>query len=162
MTFISRRGVAAVALASALALPAVATPAEAASHGARAAHSHSKHVAEAEHHKHAAHAKRVKKAKFVVVGLVKAVDATGVTVTVKGSNVRSLRGTDVVVTVPTTVRVKVDGKRSTLAEVAVGDRVAVKGVRTLSGDVTTYTAKKVYAKHPVATTTTETTTPVTS
>jgi hypothetical protein len=94
-------------------------------------------------------AKPVKKVKFSASGTVKAVDATvrTVTIAVKGGT-KDVKGRTIVVKVPSTVRVVVNGGRRGLAEVAAGFTVTVTGVR--AGDV--YTAEKAEARGKVKST----------
>lgn len=148
MSLFSRRTIAALAIASVAAFPAVASAGTAHAHTThvkKASHSHKTHVKKAAHSQKT----RVKKfhAKFVLVGKVKAVDENSVTVTVKGGNLKKgLRGTDVVVAVTETTKVTVDDAQKTLADIAVGDRVAVKGTRARAEGGVTYTAKRVHVK----------------
>ena len=80
--------------------------------------------------------------KFVVVGFVTSVDTPEIEVRIKGGN-KSLRklGTPVTFTVADGARVKLNGERVDLSELAAGDRVVVKGAKI--GDV--LTAFKVFA-----------------
>jgi hypothetical protein len=140
MSFISRRAIAAVAIATVATFPVIASAAQAATTPTKAAHSNSKP------------AKKFH-AKFVLTGRVKAAGENSVTVTVKGGNLKKdVRGTDVVVAVDETTKITIGDDVKTLADVLVGDRVSVKGSRARIEGSTTYTAKRVHAKHPAVTT----------
>lgn len=153
MTLFTRRTIAAVAVASVMSFPLIASPAVAGTgHEHKAAHSQAAH-------KHSKHVKKFH-AKFVVVGKVKAVSADSITVTVKGGNLKkAVRGTDVVVAVNADTKITADDVQKTLADVAVGDRVAVKGTRAKVDGVVTYTAKRVQVKDADTDSSTSTTTP---
>jgi hypothetical protein len=77
------------------------------------------------------------KVAFTAAGTITAVDTAAGTVTVaaKGGT-KDVRGKTVTVAVGSTTRIRVGGARKTLADLAVGYRVAVVGVR----QDTTYTA----------------------
>ena len=137
MSLFSRRTIAALAIATVATFPVVGSAAHAATgHGKKTANSHSQHTKKFH-------------ASFVLIGKVKAVGDSGVTVTVKGGNLKkALRGTDVVVAVNDTTKITVKDAPKTLADITVGDRVAVKGSRTRVESATTYTAKRVHVKHP--------------
>jgi hypothetical protein len=86
---------------------------------------------------------------FVHAGKVTAVDTTAgsVSLVVRGGQVKALRGCTITVLVPATAKVNRNHAAVTLADVAVGDHVNVKG--TLAKDATTghvtYTASRVSA-----------------
>lgn len=148
MSLFSRRTVAALAIASVAAFPMVASASSAQAHSThvkKSSHSHKAHAEKSSRN----HKERAKKfhARFVLVGTVKAVAGDSVTVTVKGGNLKKgLRGTDVTVAVNETTKITADDAQKTIADVAVGDRVAVKGTRARAEGVTTYTAKRVHVK----------------
>ncbi len=146
MSFFSRRTIAAVAIATVATFPLLGSPAEA----------HSTHAKKTSH-SHKVHTKKFH-AKFVLVGRVKAVSESGITVTVKGGNLKkALRHTDVTVDVTETTKITVKDELKTLADVVAGDRVTVKGTRARTDGAVTYTAERVHVKHaakaekPVAT-----------
>jgi sRNA-binding protein len=92
---------------------------------------------------------------FVHAGKVTAVDTTASTVSfvVRGGQVKALRGCTIVVNVPATAKIMRNDAVATLADIAVGDHVNVKG--TLAKDATTgditYTATRVAASAPAST-----------
>ena len=156
MSFISRRSIAAIAIATVATFPIVASTAEARTTQAdRPAHSQSKHVKKFH-------------AKFVLSGRVTAVSENSITVTVKGGNLKKrVRGTDLVLGVTATTKITVEDVQKALADVLVGDRVNVKGTRTRTDGVITYAANRVHVKHSKtksesAPASTPTATPVTS
>jgi hypothetical protein len=84
--------------------------------------------------------KKPVRTRFEASGKVTAVDAAAGTVTLLASNgTKDVRKQTVTVTVPGSLRVVVNGKRTTLKAVAVGARIAVNGTRV----GTAYTAAKV-------------------
>jgi len=89
---------------------------------------------------------------FVHAGRVTAVDTTAGTVSfvVRGGQVKALRGCTITVVVPATAKIHRDDATATLADIAVGDHVNVKG--TLAKDAltseVTYTASRVSASAP--------------
>ena len=88
-------------------------------------------------------AKARKAARFVATGTVVAVGADSLTASVEGGT-KSLRGTEAVFSVPADVRVNRDDVTVTLADVQVGDHVAVTGT-TVDGVLV---ANKVNASSP--------------
>lgn len=94
-------------------------------------------------------------ARFQVVGMVTAVDATAgtLTIAVKGGSPKALRGTTQTVTVPADARVRrsvdnVDGTETVtegLEAVQAGDKAQVRGTRAADGKLT---AQRVHAHAP--------------
>jgi hypothetical protein len=127
-----RRTAVAVALAAAVTVPAVST----------AVAAFAQPTSAAAHSKPAKPAKPAKK-NFSASGTVTAVSAADghVTVAAKGGT-KDAKGHTITVTVPSNVRIVVNGSRKTLADVGVGYQITVIG--THAGTV--YTATKVEAK----------------
>jgi hypothetical protein len=128
-TFSVRVGAAAVT-GAVLLTPALAAPAFAAT----------SHSAAASHHKG-----KPAKTKFAAVGTLAGVDAAAgsITMTVKGGN-KDLRGSTLTLSVAPGARIRRDDNAATLAELQVGDKVAVAGTRSASG----LTAARVNAEAP--------------
>jgi hypothetical protein len=82
--------------------------------------------------------------RFAVAGTVTAVDTTAGTVAVK---LRQRGATTITIAVPSAARVDVNGDRTTLADVLVGYRIAVRGTRSAAR----YTATRVDARAKKAT-----------
>lgn len=93
-------------------------------------------------------AKKAKKAnpKFNLGGLLTAVDAEAGTVTfrVHGGKIKSVRGTELTVTVAENARVRRNDAAATLADFQVGDKVRAKGLRADG----VWTASRVKAEAP--------------
>jgi hypothetical protein len=98
-------------------------------------------------HDHGKHKQKGKKAhdSFNLGGTITAVDTTAgtVTFTVHGGKFKALRNTDLTVTATDSTRVRRNGA-ATLADLAVGDHVRVKGNHT--GD--SWTASRITAEAP--------------
>ena len=80
--------------------------------------------------------------KFVLTGVVTAVDSQSVTLDVKGGNTKSVKGMDVQVNVAADASIKRNDLDATLAEVLADDHVMLQGY--VVGDV--FTAVKVRAE----------------
>ncbi|BFU43105.1 DUF5666 domain-containing protein [Krasilnikovia sp. MM14-A1004] len=91
------------------------------------------------------HPKPAKPKKFEGRGKISAIDADAgtLTVVVKGGT-KNVRNSTVTVSVPSTARIKRNGKKVPFASLAVGDRIEMKGTR--DGDV--FTASRVQAHGP--------------
>ena len=149
MSFSFRRSASAVVIAAVAAFPLAGSVAEASTG----------HAPKASKSQHVKHAKKFH-AKFVLVGRVTAVSESGITVTVKGGNLKKgLRGKEVVLAVNETTKITVGDVQKTLADVVVGDRVAVKGKRAQVEGAVTYTAIRIHVKHAKAPKSTPTPTP---
>ena len=98
--------------------------------------------AKAAEKKAAAHARR--DARFTATGTLVSVSGDTLTVSVKGGNRKSLKGTDAVFTVAEGAKINRDDAPATLADLVAGDHVAVKGMR----DGETLLASKVNATSP--------------
>jgi len=127
-----RRLAVAAALATAVVVPASSSMAVAAGSNT------------AGHHQSAKPADRPSRAKFSATGTVTAVDAAAGTVTIKvKTGTKDVRRKTVTVAVPDNARIRVNGAAAeTLADIAVGYRIAVVGIRTDK----TYTATRVEAR----------------
>lgn len=90
-------------------------------------------------------AKARKAAKLNAAGTVVSAGAGELTLTVKGSNVKGLKGRDLTVLVPVDARVRLDGVAATVDDLAAGDTVAVQGVRQSDGS---YRVARVNASRP--------------
>jgi hypothetical protein len=158
----SRTRLAAVVVAFGLLAPVAAATSASAAHvpaacGAAAVHKDFKHIKNAK--ARAAHSKGKKvghtKLKFVHAGKVTAVDTTAGTVSfvVRGGQVKALRGCTIVVNVPATAKIMRNHATATLADIAVGDHVNVKGTvakNATTGEVTS-TATRGAASAPAST-----------
>jgi hypothetical protein len=126
-----KRRAAVLALALSVTIPAATAAtaaAKAQSHGAAvSAAAHAKNKGKA----HKPPLKPVRKA-VVYAGTLTAVDsgASTLTLAVTGGNDKSVRGTSLTITVPTSARVLCDDHAATLADLTVGDSVNVKAART--------------------------------
>lgn len=91
--------------------------------------------------------KKPKPKKFTVVGTIAEVDPAGSLTVQTRSGHKDLRNTTVTLLTTSTTKIRLNGVTATLDELAAGARVTANGTR--SG--TTYTAKVVNARIPVAT-----------
>jgi hypothetical protein len=155
----TRLAAAAVVTFALLAPVAAATSASAApaACGQAALHKDFKHSKNAKPRAAKSKGKKVGHSKltFVHAGKVNAVDTTAHTISfvVRGGQVKALRGCTITVQVPTTAKIVRNDAPATLAEIAVGDHVNVKGnlaKAATTGDIT-YTATRVAASAPVST-----------
>ena len=85
------------------------------------------------------------KPSFVHAGKVTAVGASTVSFTVRGGQNKALRGCVLTVAVTADTKIKRNGQAVTLAQLAEGDHVNVKGTSAKDGTTVTYTAKRIAA-----------------
>ena len=95
------------------------------------------------HHQSSKPSDRPSRSKFSAAGTVTAVDAAAGTVTIKvKTGTKDVRRKTVTVAVADNARVRVNGAAGSLADLAVGYRISVVGIRTNK----TYTATRVEAR----------------